>query len=248
MKVGSSRNGQSQVCGHSAVPGFRRGIVIAVTRFDGGQPVVGKACNTVVDVRQSGMCERRDAARRREDLDYPRDRRSPPGNERGAPGAQQPIECVPAIGGVPGLDQRIGHLRPPDAPVRMPPRPRDEQVQRHGQPQRPQSLADLDDTPEAIGPLRLEKRSQPVAAGVEEVAEHVNVPALLDGGDLDAAHKRDAGGFRGAASLGQAGRRVVIGDADRAESGGGGEGDEPGGRETSVRRRGVEVEIDQRSD
>src|SRR5438477_10534330 len=81
---------------------------------------------------------------------------------------------------------------------------------------------------------------------IDEVAEDVNVRAVHHGGDLDAGDELDLCLMTGGGGRRGCGGRVVIGDAQDVDAGGGGAADELGGRATAVGGGCVCVEIDQR--
>ena len=147
----------------------------------------------------------------------------------------------------PASHQRARDHRPPDRCAR-PRRGRRQQMRRRrcATPSARQPRADLAHALDAAGALRPEKLRQRGVRGIDEVAEDVDVAALVDGGDLDAVDELDVDrASAGAAHLRQAGDRVVIGDAHHRDPGRDGALDEPARRaQPAVRRGGVEVEID----
>jgi len=109
-----------------------------------------------------------------------------------------------------------------------------------------QAIAHLVNAPTAIGALAIQERLQRGGCRVQEVAEHVHVAPLLDGRHLDAGDELDAGVTRhGSCGVDTCGG-VVIGDADDGKARSAGLFHELWRRERAVRRRRMQVQVDQK--
>ena len=94
-------------------------------------------------------------------------------------------------------------------------------------------------------PLDLEKAAEVWVVHSQEVPEDVDVASTVYSRHFDAGHAQKSGGSRGAADLGHGLQCVVIGDGNGRETGGTRFGHESFGRGAAVRRRRVEVKVDQ---
>ena len=97
---------------------------------------------------------------------------------------------------------------------------------------------------ETIRPLSDQELAKSSIGAVDEVAEDVNVAAVFDGGDLDPGDQAQAKPLARESPVGNARRRVVIRDGDRPQTGACRLGSERLRRQTTVRRRRVEMQID----
>ena len=157
--------------------------------------------------------------------------------------AEQPGEGIVAVRAMPGRDERIGDRRPPDAAAAA----RGVRDQRlHVQPiaEHSEPRADVPDAPHPVGTLRAQEVSQRRALGIQKIAEHVKVLPAFHRRDFDPGHDADAEILPGLTGLGEPADGVVIGHGDRGQTGGGRPLDELARRQQSVRRGGMEVEID----
>ena len=114
-----------------------------------------------------------------------------------------------------------------------------------GQPSAAQPVGDLAETTEPIGPLTGEKGGHAAVLRIDEIRQQVHVAGCSTAVISMPVTRRRPSPARGAACLGDAGERVVIGDADRREPGARGARDQRGGRQGAVGGRGVKVKIDQ---
>jgi hypothetical protein len=109
------------------------------------------------------------------------------------------------------------------------------------------AVGDLAHAHDAKRALTVQQRRSGALAGSKKYPEHVDVAAVIDGGELDAGNDANPFAAAGRRHLRQRRDRVVIGHADRGEPGSGRARDEIDGRQPPVRRRRVHVQIDQRS-
>ena len=135
------------------------------------------------------------------------------GTNAGTPVPEPPVERFTRVGHVAGGDHRARDLRPADRPAGLAARLlRASGSTSTGTPSAA-SRAPIAST-RAIRAVRWAARNAASAlvARIEEVAEHVDVASVLDGGDLDAADGLDAALARRRLDLVDSRRRVVIGD------------------------------------
>jgi hypothetical protein len=111
-------------------------------------------------------------------------------------------------------------------------------------PERREPRRHLADAADPVEALLLQELREARMPGIEEVGEHVHVALLVHGGDLDAVDQRQARGVRRGAASRETGNRVVIRDGDGGQPRGVRAGDERAGRQLSVRRGRVKMEVD----
>ena len=105
-------------------------------------------------------------------------------------------------------------------------------------------LGHLPDAPHAIGALPLEKSGERRIVALDEIPEHVNVAAVVHGGNFDARHECNSRCRGRALDFGQRRDGVVIGHAHRPDAGAPREIDQHGRLAQPVGRSRVQVEID----
>ena len=164
----------------------------------------------------------------------------------GASGRQPSIERVLHRCRVAGAHQFARDLRTADRRTGPGRRRRQHSLNVRGNVERCQPARDRPDALNTQGALSDEQRRQRLALGIEEVAQHVDVTAIVDRRDLDAGNDADALRLRGRRDFRKRSHGVVIGDADGRESRRGDAGDELDRRQPPVGRRRVHVQVDQR--
>ena len=162
--------------------------MIGVKRFDRVEAGGGKRRNAWAETELAGVRDRRDAARLVDDLDDRVGRRTSRGHEagaaRGRASGRTPHACSATCPASTIARATCG--RPIERPLsRLACSHHRLDVDRHAK--RREARADRLDARNSCRALRDQKRRQAPRAGVEQVAEHVEVAALLDGGDFDAA-------------------------------------------------------------
>ena len=145
-----------------------------------------------------------------------------------------------------GLDQRAGDDATSHRRAWIPRRPRDQalDIQQHAQASK--ACADLDDSLDAPTALLIQEYAQTRVGGIDEVAKHVHVAAIVNGRHLDAIDDLDAQRCRDASDLGESRDRVVVSDAHHGDAGNVDTLDQRRGCQSAVGGRGMEVKIDQR--
>lgn len=196
-----------------------------MTHFECGKARRRQRWNQRVDPGQTRMRKRGDATGLLQHADDFRGGGTAAWNEGRAPVPEEAVERLVPITHVSGSNQRIGNVRTADAATES-----RAVVEGVGYvdaiPGAREPRDDLLDAPDSIDTLLHEECGQGCVAGIEEVAENVNVAAGLDRGDLDAIDQSYSSRGRGGASLGEPGNRIVIRDRERGDAGPGRSSDE----------------------
>ena len=186
-------------------------VVITVADFERLQSRGRKPGDEVVHRGQSRMGHRDQSSGVAGNSENRFGRRAAAGHERRPTDPKEARERIVAIARVPGAHERIGELRAADAAAGL----RSQWFHVDGIAQSGQTIPDLSHALEALSPLRVQELPQHVALGIDEVRQHVDVAAILDGRNLDAGYQSQAEPPCGVIRLRQPRTRVVIGDADR---------------------------------
>ena len=157
------------------------------------------------------MRERRQAARVRDGLDDRGHAGPASGDEGGTVVAEQPIERVAAIDGVPGRDQCVGDERAAHTSAARRRRRREQDLDVDGAVQRLETEADLLHPLDASQALRLKESIEALVVRVEEIAQDVDVASAIDRRHLDAVDEAKAERVRRPRAL----RRARRGCRDR---------------------------------
>jgi hypothetical protein len=107
--------------------------------------------------------------------------------------------------------------------------------------------ADLANALDAPKALLVQEHPKARIAGIEEVAEHVHVASLVDGGHFDAINKRDPERIGGPPDVTEGGDGVVVRDAHHANRRGADSLDQRTGHQPPVGCGCMKMKIDQRA-
>ena len=245
VKVRTTGDGQAVPGGEFTVALFRVGVVIAVPDLDGSEPCAGKPRDDCVHPGHARVRQRHQPSRLLDRRDDFVGRRPGSRHVRRPVVPEQAVECVIPILRQARRHEGIGHERTSDAPPWRFRGAGEQRLDVDRTAQRAQPVGDFAEATEPIGPLSGEKGGHDAVLRIDEIRQQVHVAVLLDGGNLDPCDQPEAQPGRGAACLGDAGERIVIGDADGREPRARGARDERSGRQGAVGGGGVKVEIDQ---
>ncbi len=116
-------------------------------------------------------------------------------------------------------DEGICDLRPPDSAAPTAAAQCDQRRDIDGEAERGQPIADFTNPAFAMDALRIEEFEEWRVRRIQKVREQVHVAAVFDRGDLDAGNQTHAVITSSDFGFGQPCARVVVGDADRSQSG-----------------------------
>jgi hypothetical protein len=171
----------------------------------------------IIALQQSWMREGRNAARPGNDADDVSRTWAASLDECRPAFADQLIECLARIRDMAGFDERLRHRGPAErAAVRE---RRKQRVAIDRFPHARQLLRHRADSPDAIGALPFQKSSEVRVLTLDEVSEHVHVPAVVHRRNFNAWDKCDPERCGRAFDLGQRRYRVMVGHAHRADAG-----------------------------
>ncbi len=145
-----------------------------------------------------------------------RERRTTWRHERRTTDAEQPVERILAIQGLPGCHESIGEQWTPQASTVA--RDGKDPVDVDGMVQRPQPLGHALQSIDATATLGLEEQAERRIVRIDEIPEHVHVTVIFDGRDLDTVDQPDGQRLRRLARVEQRGDGIVIRDADHAQA------------------------------
>ena len=243
VKVRSTRYRESVFGRKLTVTIFGCAIVIAMANFERLQSGGGKAWDEMVHRGQTGMGHRHETARLTHDSQDRFGRWSAARHERRPARSKQPLERIITIARLSRAHERIGDLRPSNTATAA----GSQLLAVDDIPERGQAIAYLSNPFQSLRTLRLEELSQRSAPRIDEVGKHVQVAAVLDGGNLDTANKPKPAPACGVICFPVSGARVVIGDTDRAQPRISRARDEHPRRQEPIGRSRMQVEVDQES-
>jgi len=247
VEIRSARHRQPVLGCQLAIASLCLAVVVAVSDLECLETSGNKPRNQVIHGGQARVSQRDNPSCLANDGKHCFRRRATSRHERRLAGSQQPLERIVAITGVTGADECIRYLWSADTAASAGRHRRNQRFRIDGVTKSRESIADLSNAFSALTTLRLQKITQGGARRIDKVGEHVDVSAIFDSGDL---HSRDQPNTMTLCSIfcfHQRTTGVVIGDADRAQTAGGGAGDEDRRLQEPVRGSGMKVKIDQES-
>ena len=221
MVIGAAGDEHRVRAGDLEIAVTRLRVVIGMIRLERIQPRVVQFLDPAVDGSKSRVCERRETAGLVNDGNHLFRRRAASRDEAGASPRQPSLECIVRVDSVPGGDKRAGDLRTANGAAVLSVRAFEKRRDVDWRAQPAKALGDLLHALDPALALAFEEARERSAAGVHEIAEHVDVAAVLDSGDLDAGNERDAGRRAEATDFPDSRHRIVIGDGDPLQTGGG---------------------------
>lgn len=245
MKIRAARYGQTQRRRDLHVACRRLGIVIRMKHLEGIESGRGKSFEPVVASDEGRVCERRKASRLVNVSEDVRGRWPGARDECRSSSRQPAIECLAHAGRVPGGNKGPRNPGPPGCSCAIVERrPKDRfGIQSNAEIREP--VDDPADTIDPAPPRNGKKRQEALRVLVDVVAEHVDVRAVVNRGDLNPRYERHTTCRAGMGGFGAAAHGVVIGHPEHADPGAGGTGNELGRRTAAVRGGRVCVKVDQ---
>jgi len=211
VEIRSPGHQQIQFTCERAVSLHQGRVVIRVKHFNGVEPRVGERFQPRFEAKLARVRERSDAAGAVNDANDRLRRGALARDEPRSTVGQPSIEGILDARHIPGGHHRARDLWTPDRPAARRGRFQDEGVNgnRHAQGGEPRT--DGFDTRDPGRTLRKEKRSERRVIGVDKVSEHVDVPLVVNRGDLNAVDGPYAVLAGDSANLDDSGDGVVVG-------------------------------------
>ena len=244
VKVRPAGQKQTQIARDPRVFLHESGVVIRMKRFDRVQASRRQRWNPRGETPLSGMSDRRQAARLVNDVDDGFRRRTFTRHEARPPGYQPAIERLVRVGDISRLDHRARDVRTPDGSTGLAVNLLQQRLDVDRNAMGGQPRTNRFDAGDALCALPRQQLRQRLVPYVEHVAKHVQIPACLDGGNLDAGHGVDAPPMRFGLHFIDRCCRIVIGDGHHRDARLRGPLHELTWRAAAIGRSGVKVKVD----